>query len=319
MGSIKSAASALRRAKAVLISGHINPDGDSIGSSLGLGIGLMSLGKKVVLLSCDGVPARYQFLPHSGLIKRRYNSNDIDLAVAVDCGSPDRLGPAWRYFSSAKRTLQIDHHEYGEPFGDVKVIEKDTTAVGELIYRLLNELGVEITKDIAMCILTSIIVETGSFRFPNLKSDTFEICAELLKHKVNFLNLIENVYWKSSIQKTKLIGACLARAKSRAGGRLLWTTATKHDYEKFGSKESDLDGVTDELRAVEGVEVAVMFRDRRINRLRVGLRSRGKVNVAKIAQGFGGGGHFDTAGCVIPKKKMLQFLAVVTKAAKKVI
>ncbi|MBI4335704.1 MAG: DHH family phosphoesterase [Candidatus Omnitrophica bacterium] len=281
-------------------------------------MGLISLGKKVRVLSCDGVPSRYQFLPHSGLINTRYSSNGIDLAVAVDCGSPDRLGPALRYFDAAKRILQIDHHEYGEAFGDVTLIEKDTTAVGELIYRLLNELGVEITKDIAMCILTSIIVETGSFRFPNLKSDTFQICAELLKHKVNFLNLIENVYWKSSIQKAKLIGACIARAKSRAGGKLLWTSANKNDYEKFGSKESDLDGVTDELRAIDGVEVAVMFRERRTNRLRVGLRSRGKVNVAKIAQDFGGGGHFDTAGCVIQKRKMPQFLEAVTRAAKRV-
>src|SRR3989338_4924307 len=172
-------------AKDIVISGHVNPDGDSIGSLLALGLGIEKLGKRVYMISRDGVPKRYTSLPGAGRIIKDTKVK-ADLAIAVDCSSREILGDAFRIFKRASETLSIDHHEFRRPFCAIDVVDEKAAAVGELIYLLLERLGVRATGDIAQNLLTSIIVETNSFRLPGVSTATFGLCAELMKKDVDF-------------------------------------------------------------------------------------------------------------------------------------
>lgn len=299
MKGLEQAKEKIMRAADIAISGHINPDGDSIGSILSLGLGIERLGKKVRMISQDGVPKRYRHLPGADRIIERVIGVP-ELAITVDCGDKSMLGKTLGAFSKAKDMLEIDHHEFRKFYGTAALIDHKAAAVGELVYILLTELGVEITKDIAQNILTSIIVETSSFRLPNIRPLTFWICAELIKKGVDFYNLVDTIFWAKSRESALLLGMCLSRCRFLKDERIVWSRITKEDFKKTGGRDEDVDPVVDELRSIKGVQIAVFFRERTNKKMRVSLRSKGKINVAAIAEKYGGGGHFDSAGCYIP-------------------
>ncbi|MEW5758891.1 MAG: bifunctional oligoribonuclease/PAP phosphatase NrnA [Candidatus Omnitrophota bacterium] len=286
-------------AKSIVIAGHINPDADSIGCLLALGIGLEKLGKNVYMLIQERIPTRFISLPGIHRLVRQVKIKP-DLAIAVDCSNREILGRAFRIFKKSKDILEIDHHEFRRGFGNIKLIDKDAAAVGELIYTLLIKLDVEIDKNIAQNILTSIIVETNSFRLPGVRVETFEICAELLKRGVNFYKLVDTVFWSQTRQASILSGICLARCKFMYGGKLAWTIIKNEDLKRLKGRKEDVDGVADQIRAIKGVEIVIFFREVNNKILRVSLRSKSKINIASVAESFNGGGHFDVAGCHIP-------------------
>lgn len=298
MQGLGEAAAAIKKAKHIAVSGHINPDGDSIGSMLALGLGLRQLGKRVEMLSCDGVPSRYRSLPGAGAIKKSLQ-RPVDLAIAVDCGSKEMLGKTLPSFMGATRILEIDHHDFRRPFGTIAMIEREAAAVGEIIFALLNRLGVRITKPIAQNLMTSIIVETSSFRLPNTRPFTFEVCAQLIRRGVDFYKLVNMVFWSTRRPAAILSGICLSRCRFLKNGRLAWSIIGRSDFSETGGKSEDVDPVPDEMRAIDSVKVAVLFRQTSRGTLRVSLRSKGKINVAAVAERYGGGGHFDVAGCTI--------------------
>jgi phosphoesterase RecJ-like protein len=298
MRSFAQAKESILRSKSVVVSGHINPDGDSIGSILSLGLGIERLGKRVHVVSPDGVPRRYKGLPGADRIVRK-TPVIPDLAIGVDCGGKELLGSAFETFRKAKTVLEIDHHEFRKPFGDINLVDHNAAAVGELVYILLNEMKISITKDIAQNILTSIIVETNSFRLPNIRPLTFEICAELVDIGVNFYKLVETVFWSRSKAASALLGICLSRCRFLKEEQMVWSVIKKEDFDKVGGKDEDLDPVVDEMRSISKVKVAVLFRERRGNIFRVSLRSKGRINVAALAERYKGGGHYDAAGCYI--------------------
>jgi len=287
------------KAKNIIIAGHINPDGDSIGSLLSLGLGIEKLGKKVYMVSADGVPKKYRFLPGASRIIKHTNES-VDLAIAVDCSNKEVLGRAYNIFKKAKIILEIDHHEFKRPFGNLFLIDYKASAVGELVYLLLEELKINIDKQIAQNLLTSIIVETDSFRLPNVRALTFEICKELVEKGVNFYKLVDMVFWSRSKQSAVLSGVCLARSKFIDDGRLAWSVIRKKDFDRINGEDEDIDAVADEIRSIQGVEIVVLFREKNKKLLRVSLRSKGKINIAAVAEYYKGGGHFDIAGCTIP-------------------
>jgi bifunctional oligoribonuclease and PAP phosphatase NrnA len=298
----------IRKAKKILIASHVNPDGDTIGCQLALGLSLLQAGKKVMLVSSDGVPTRFQFLPGSELIQSEC-SDTADAAIAVDCGSLGQLGDARAVFCRAKTTIQIDHHDFGDPFGKILVLDEEASAVGEIVYELLRALKIEITPAIATCLLTSIIVDTGAFRFSNIRPKTFEICGRLVKKGVDLQHLLEESYWKKTRSMMKLSGFCAMRACFSKDGSVAWTSVYQKDLKRFRANLSDVDAMADELRSIEGVKIAAVFRQTDKGRFRVSLRSKNGINVAQIARGFGGGGHHNSAGCSIrgtePEKKKL--------------
>ncbi len=306
--SVKKATQAIHKAKKIIVASHVNPDGDTIGCLLALGLSLIAMGKKVILLSQDGVPSRFQFLPGSELILS-HTTEKADLAIAVDCGSRRQLGAIQLPFFRAKVTMQIDHHDFGNAFGKIQVLEEDAAAVGEIVYELIQSLKVEVTSAIAICLLTSIIVDTGSFRFSNVRPKTFDICSKLIKKGIDIQHLIEEAYWRKTRSMARLSGYCTSQTHFSDDGQVAWATVYQRDFRRFGAKLSDVDAVADDLRSIEGVKIAVLFRETEKKNYRVSLRSSYGINVAKVAKLFGGGGHHNAAGCAVPvsqKEKLLQ-------------
>lgn len=314
MNGLERAANAIKKAETIAIASHINPDGDSIGSLLSLGEGVKRLGKKVHMISYNGVPRRYRSLPGAGKIKRNIRKK-VDLAISVDCNSPEIIGPPFRVFKKAKDILAIDHHEIREPFEDIAFIDEKAAAVGEMVYALLKKLKVTVDKRIAENILTSLIVETGSFRLPNVSPFTFKLCSELVKTGVDYYKLVDAIFWSASREETILSGICMARSTFIKRGRLVWTIARKKDFRRVHGKDEDVDALADELRAIRGVEIVVFFREKSKEDLRVSLRSKKDINIALLAKEYGGGGHSDVAGCIIPNTP-LAMKKLIKRAAK---
>lgn len=296
---LDNACDSIASARTVAIAGHTHPDGDSIGSMLALALGLRRLGKKVYCL-CDGeVPPQYRRLPGAGTIVRSIDRK-TDLAIAVDCSAAHLLGRSQAVFRKAGAILVIDHHQYVRPFGSVELIDPAAAAVGELVYLVLRGLGVRMDRDIGENILTSIIVETNLFRISHPRLLTFAICAEALEAGVDFTRLAGTVYGPRTRAAALLLGHCLLQARTLGKGRVIWSLLRRTDMARLGGRDHDADAIAGELRAIKGVRVAVLFREKDRQTLRVGLRSTGSVDVGKLAQRFGGGGHADIAGCYIP-------------------
>lgn len=294
--SIRLAVQKMLAAERIVISSHVHPDGDTMGSLLALGLGLLSMDKSVVMISPDGIPPRYRFLPGSELVLDRWEGT-ADLAIAVDCGTLRQLGKFGSLFQRAKNTIQIDHHDFADVFGKLLVADPAAAAVGEIVYDILKALGVKITPMIATCLLTSIIVDTGAFRFANIRSRTFRICADLLDRGVDLKYLLEEAYWKKSETTVRLEAISVARMKFERSGRVVWSYVPYADFRRVNGVASDVDGVADDLRSIDGVKVAALLRENEDGTCRVSLRSEAGINVARIAQVFDGGGHFNSAGC----------------------
>ena len=309
---LKSALKALTASRKVMIVSHRNPDGDTLGCMLALGLALIQKGKKVYLVCHDAVPTRFQFLPGSELVQSECREK-IDVAVAMDCGSDQQLGDVRASFMKARTTIQVDHHDFGDAFGKIQVLDPGAAAVGEIVYHLVRALKVEITPAIATCLLTSIIVDTGAFRFSNIRPQTFEICARLSKKGVDMQHLIEESYWVKSRAMALLSSHAMLNAKFSKDGSVAWAVVSQSSIHRYGANLSDADTVADDLRSIQGVNVAALFRETERGNYRVSLRSKKSIHVATVAKRFGGGGHHNSAGCSIgraasDRKKLLKAL-----------
>ncbi len=288
-------------ARSIAISSHANPDGDSIGSLLALGLALKSLGKKVYMLCQDKIPPSYRSLPGAGRIIKTTKKR-VDLAIAVDCSIIDLLDKNIPVFKKAKSVLEIDHHEFRRSFGDMQIVDHRAAAVGELIYFLLKKLNIKISRNMAENLLTSIIVETNLFKLANVRPVTFKICAELLKNKLSFSQLVDKLYGARTKESMMLSAACLMRAKFLKDNRIIWSVIRDKDLTMTGGKDYDTDAIASEMNSMKGIKIAVLFREKDSETLKVSLRSKGDINIGKIAQEYKGGGHLDVAGCYIPNK-----------------
>lgn len=311
MQALKEAGDCILKAKDIAISGHINPDGDSLGSILSLGLGLERLGKSVFMLCQDRLPIIYRTLPGADRIVKTIKKR-VDLAIAVDCSTKELLGRNIKVFDRAKSILEIDNHEFRRPFGDIRFIDYKAGAVGELIYLLLRELKVEITKDIAENLSVSIIVETNSFKLAKVRPFIFKLCGELLRKGIDFSKLVDTIYGSRRKESMVLSGLCLARCKFLKRGKVVWSVVRQKDFSKLKAEDYDIDAVANEMRSIRGVEIAVLFREENKRLMRVSLRSKGEINIASIAEKYNGGGHFDSAGCYIPNnvKSMREILSL---------
>ena len=309
---VLKAANVLLAAKKVAIMAHLNPDGDTLGCQLALGLALLNRGQKVFFLCEDAVPTRLQFMPGSELIGD-HQPGKVDVAVAVDCGSSKQMGSMEAVFFKAKNNIQVDHHDFGQAFGKIQVLDHEASAVGEIIYEIIRAMRSEITPAIATCLMTSIIIDTGAFRFSNIRPKTFEICARLSRTGVDIRHLIEEAYWIKSRPMALLSSRAILNARFLKDGAVAWAAVSQADIKKHGAGLSDADSVADDLRSIEGVKIAALFRETEKGNSRVSLRSKKGINVALVAKRFGGGGHHNSAGCRIrnspvEKKKLLDAL-----------
>ena len=297
------ALAALREARSVVLACHINPDGDTLGSMIALALGLEHLGKTCTLLSSDGVPAIYTFLPETERIVRRAEEGAAtppawDLAIVLDAGDITRVGAAVAetVLSAAPRLMDIDHHVTAGQFGDIRLLDAEAAATGEIIYDLLIALGVPITLPIAECLLCALLTDTGSFRFPNVTPRTLEIAAELVRIGASPNRVAEQVFENKPFATQKLLGRALDALQRTPDGRVVWAHVTQADFLEFGAGDEETEGIVNAIRSGQGAEVALFLREMATGKLRVSLRSRDPVDVSLVAKTFGGGGHRLAAG-----------------------
>lgn len=294
----------IRKSKSFLIVGHINPEGDSLGSSLALALGLKKIGKKdICVLSKDGVPETLKFLPSSKIVKQHQPPRkEYDLLLLVDCNVPERTG-----FKGlrAKKTAIIDHHVLPADASEREfyrsltaiLVDPAAAATGVLIYKILSALNIPINKDIATNLYTAILVDTGGFRYSNASSESLKIASRLVEAGAEPWGITKEIYESMPYKGMKLLGLSLSTLEKKDG--IAWITTSKAMFKKTGTTAEDSEDFVDFPRKIKDIEVAVFFRQDSNQSYKLSLRSKGKVNVQKIAKSFGGGGHFAAAGCSI--------------------
>jgi len=313
----------VKQNKSFIIAGHINPEGDAIGSALALALGLKKIGKKdICVLSRDGVPETLQFLPSAKLIKKRPPDKKYDVLFIVDCNTPERTG--FRELK-AGNTVIIDHHIPPADAGksefyrtlSAAVIDPGAAATGMLVYKFLSALKVPIDKDIATNLYTAILVDTGGFRYSNTSPESLMMACHLVGAGARPWDITKEIFESIPYKSMKLLGLSMATLDKK--DNIAWITATREMFEKTGTTAEDSEDFVDFPRKVKGAEAAVFFREDEKGVFKLSLRSKGKVDVQKIAEGFGGGGHFAAAGCRIKgtlREVQRKVLTAVRKAIK---
>jgi bifunctional oligoribonuclease and PAP phosphatase NrnA len=280
-----------------MITSHVRPDGDGLGSGLALYWMLRDLGKEVDVILRDRVPPSYGVLPASDLVLVQDDVVEkYDAAFIIECSDVDRPGlPSLK----DQFVVNIDHHSTTIPFGDINWIDATAAAVGEMIYNLCKALGIEVTKEIAECIYTALLTDTGSFHFSNTTDRTLKIASELVRRGVEPARISEALFYSGSFSKVKLLGMVLSNIERDDSGRIAWITMDRATMYEAEACEEDSDGIVNHALSIGDVEAVAFFKELRTGSYRISLRSKGKNNVAKVAEVFGGGGHRNAAGCRI--------------------
>ena len=300
---IEKVIDALESGKNFLILGHKDPDGDSLGSVLALSNFLRDqAGKYAFMPAPVDWPGRYRYLEKHKNGAGLPLPDDIDTVVILDCSAQKRVD--WGTldpdsFSAVKKVV-IDHHEEGEPFGDVNWIDPKAAAAGEMVFDVLSILGAHFTEGIAESLYSAILTDTGRFTFSNTTSRTFDICARLVEEGgINPSAIAERIYSNLSEEYLRNMGIALYNTRAYLGSKILLLTLDKASVRSFSTTFNDTEGIIDLAMRVRGVEVAALFKEFKRNVIRVSLRSRGKVDVGSLAAELGGGGHHNAAGCTI--------------------
>ena len=293
------AVAALRPAQRVLVTMHRGPDGDALGSALALASALRELGREVTVYNPDELPYNFRFLSGAAQVFRSLPADArFDVTVATDAGAFDRLGPDVPRDGRRGVLLNLDHHITTEPFGDVNYVDPHAASVGILAYKIIKALGAPLSPGTAECIYASILADTGCFRYSSTDPECLRIAAELLEAGVDPWEMTVRVYEQQPLARMRLLADVLATLEVH--GKLATITITNAMVARTGSELDLTDGFINYARSVDGVEVAASFREPRDGGpWHVSFRSRGRVNVAAIAQKFGGGGHHNAAGCGI--------------------
>jgi bifunctional oligoribonuclease and PAP phosphatase NrnA len=280
-----------------MITSHVRPDGDGLGSGLALYWMLRALNKDVDVVLRDRVPPAYEVLPGSELVIVRDGlSERYDAAFIIECSDVDRPGLEGL---KDQFVVNIDHHSTTTPFGDINWIDSTAAAVGEMIYNLCKALGVEVTKEIAECVYTALLTDTGSFHFSNTTERTLKIASELVRRGVEPARISQALFYSSSFSKIKLLGLVLSDIELDESGRIAWITMDRATMYQANACEEDADGIVNQALSIGDVEAVAFFKELSPGFYRISLRSKGKHNVAKVAEVFGGGGHRNAAGCRI--------------------
>ena len=288
----------IRKRETFLITTHVNPEGDAIGSSLALALALSSIGKKVEVITQDPVPKGLKFLPSSDTIKQAKSiDRRFDAVITVDCGDLERVGFLKIDNIPGDILINIDHHVTNKGFGAVNFVE-DAVASAQLIYDIMKRLNIPLTPDIATCIYTAIMTETGSFRYSNTTSETFKIAQEMVSAGAMPWNIAEQIFNRNNIGRIKLLGLILESLDRSDDGKISWITVREQMYRETGTSKEDVEDFINFPRSIEGVEVAILFRESNQG-WKISLRSNGKVDVSNMALEFGGGGHSMAAGFFI--------------------
>ena len=310
----------IREHQTFCVVGHIRPDGDCIGSQLGLAMALQNEGKQVVCWNEDAAPAKLKFLDPTGMFARPKRGETFDCVIATDCASFERLGKTGDCLANRKVMINIDHHESNTRYADINWVSAREASTGELIFRLLKVARWPITKPIADNLFTAVSTDTGSFQYANTRPGTCHTGAELVTRGANLAKICDEVYQSYSLSRVRLLKLVYNKFRLTEDDRIAWFWLKKADFSRTGAVSNDSEGLIDHIRAIEPVVVACVFEELEPELTRLSLRSKSdKINVNEIAAQFGGGGHSAAAGARIAGKPLSvqrRVLAAVKKAMK---
>jgi phosphoesterase RecJ-like protein len=278
-----------------LVCSHARPDGDAVGSMLAMGMLLRQLGKHADLITPDGIPVVYRSLPEADSVSFALSvRGHYDAVIMLECDGLDRAGLRGldRYF-----LINIDHHITGSHWADLNWIDHQAVSVGELVLRLVEAANVVVTPQMATCLYTTLLTDTGGFIYGSLQASTFALARDLVLAGADPIRIAQDVCFSAPVSKMLILGAALSSLKR--DGRLTWLSITHNDMVRASAADEDCEGIVNYALGIAAVEAAVFFRELPEGRIRVSLRSKGSINIAAIAEQFGGGGHEFAAGCTV--------------------
>ncbi|MCH5266112.1 MAG: bifunctional oligoribonuclease/PAP phosphatase NrnA [Lachnospiraceae bacterium] len=287
---------AIEAADTIAIAGHIRPDGDCIGSCMGLYtyIAANFPGKKVSVYLED-FPEAFSYLKVEGALEKK--AEVYDLFISLDCGDAERLGEAEAVLKKAGFVYNVDHHITNTKFGDENYVKVDASSTSQILYTLMED--EKIGYETACALYTGIIYDTGVFKHSNTSEETMRIAGRLMEKGIPFGKIIDGSFYMKTYKQLQIMGRCLMESVRIIDGRCIFSVVSKSVMDLYEAKPSDLDGIIDEMRTTEGVEVAILLSEREPGEFKVSMRSNEVVDVSKIARYFGGGGHVRAAGCSI--------------------
>ena len=292
---IRAVLEAIENGSRFLVAAHARPDGDAIGSMLACGMILQQLAKQVDIVSRDRVPVIYRHLPCVDTIRATDTiGGEYDAVILLECDGIARTGLRGL---EGRFTINIDHHFSGKAFAGINWIENDACAVAAMIYQLAMLAGVIITPEIATCLYIAVLTDTGSFCYAGTDARSFDIAADLVRHGADPVTIAQHVYFSNPTSKMRILGAALSNLHRE--GRLAWMWVSHEDMLRTAAAEEDCEGLVNYAIGIAGVEVAVFLRELSDHRIRLSLRSKGEINVARVAERFGGGGHCHASGCTL--------------------
>lgn len=285
-----------------LVVSHVQPDGDAVSSTLAVGWLLSCLGKKFTMLNEGPIPQRMRYLWHADQIVNLADgelTRTYDRVICVDCADFQRVGLTQRYFAPDALIANIDHHPTNNGYGAVTLIKPDAAATAEILFDLLKTFQVQWDIDVATALYTGLLTDTGGFRYTNTSPKVMAAVSELLALGVNGPELAETLLEEMTLAQVKVLNRALNTLQLSPEGDIAWVHVTPQDMEECGAANEDLEGIVNYPRNIRGVEVGMLFKVITERSVKVSLRSAGKVDVAELAQAFGGGGHTRAAGARI--------------------
>jgi len=302
--SLKKVITSIKRNKKFLITAHTNLEGDALGSELAMYNLLKKMGKEAVIVNEDDLPYEYGFLDVKNKINkfdRNVKKHKFDCLIVLDCSDLGRTGEVHRLNTGNKPVINIDHHISNQMFGDVNWVEPKACCCAEMVYKLYKKLGIPLDRESAVSLYTGLLTDTGSFHYPNTTSFAHKAVAELLKYKIDASKIFRNVYENIPFQDMKLLSRILPKIRRDAQGRIAWFQIERNMLMNRKITFDLSEHILGFARAIKDVEVVVLFKENLgvKNEVRINLRSQGKVDVNKIAQFFGGGGHKTASGATV--------------------
>ncbi len=295
---LERAAGLIADSESVMIFGHEWPDGDAIGSVLGLGIALRDAGHRVQASWPNPLelPHKYEFLPGTELLVASSDIKPEGITISVDCATVDRLQELRDVALPSEELINIDHHPDNTRFGTVNLVDPSAAAASEIIYRRAGRFGIEIDRSAALCLYAGLVTDTGRFQFTNTTSATLAAASEIVGMGIDPSQVYENVYQSDSLAYIQMAGEVMTRAIYDEELGLVYGWVAQSDLRKFGVRMNETEDLIDDLRALKGHMVAALFKELKSGAVKVSVRSRYECDIGTIARKLGGGGHRVAAG-----------------------
>ncbi|WP_400163021.1 DHH family phosphoesterase [Brevibacillus sp. TJ4] len=285
-----------------LVLSHVNPDGDATGSALAVALMLEQLGKSYIVANEGETPEKFSFLPRFDRLRdlaREPLEETFEAVIAVDCADRSRMGQVAPYFAPQAAVLNIDHHPTNDLFGTINLIRTDAAATAEILFELAEAAGIAFTQELALCIYTGLLTDTGGFRYSNTSPRVLEIASKLLSFGVSPGEVAERCLEEITYAHVKILRRALQTLTLSHDGQIASITVVPEDFAEAGAEREDAGGLVNYCRNIEGVEVGISFVEAEKGIVKVSMRARDRVDVSAIAKELGGGGHAKAAGCTM--------------------